>query len=164
MSKRNYVIVLSALIYMSCNNDGLFGRSKNKEESNANGSLVKEYIPDTKKIVLLDGTSMYIDTAWAEVSYTYHGGKRVLDTAYGYNFSIPVKNDNIKRFTFTFSLLDTTNRVFTNPGPDKDGLTQLCPRYLHDKMEILLKQKNPDTTYGWLKPIVTDTIIFSIIK
>lgn len=146
------------------NNDGLFGHSKTREEARANGSTVFEYEPDKKHFLLLDATVMEIGTAWTEMSFTYKNGKREIDTAYGYHFSVPSTNDNLKNFTFTFDLLDKANRVFTNAGPGEDGLTQLCPAHLYDTMRVLLEQKNPDTLLGWSKPIITDTIVFTRIK
>ncbi len=157
-------IFFSLLLFTGCNNDGLFGHSKTKEEAKANGSTIKEYVANKNNFLLLDGTKIQLDTAWTESSFTYKDGKRILDTTYGYHFSIPVKNSNLEKFTFTFGLSDTSNRVFTNAGPGKDGLTQLCPRYLYDKIEVLLEQKNPDTALGWLKPIITDTIVFKKIR
>ena len=157
-------VFFSIFVLAGCSNDGLFGHSTTKEEAKANGSLVKEYVPNKSNFFLLDGTKMQMDTAWTEMSFTYKDGKRILDTTYGYNFSIPVKNGNLKKFTFTFRLLDTTSRAFTNPGPDDDGLTQLFPKHLHNTMEVVLAQKNPDTSFGWLKPIITDTIVFTKIK
>ena len=146
------------------NENGLFGHSKTKEEAKANGSTVVEYIPDKKDFNLLDGTKMQVDTAWTELSFTYNNGKRDIDSTYGYHFSVPVQNNNLENYTFTFSLLDTLNQAFTNPGPGKDGLSQLCPKHLYDKMKVLLEQKDPDTTKGWTHSIITDTITFTKIK
>lgn len=157
-------VFFSFFILTGCNNDGLFGHSKTKEEAKANGSTIIEYVPNKSKFLLLDGTKMQIDTTWTEMNFTYKDGKRIIDTGYGYHFSISVKNSNLENFTFTFGLLDTLNRAFTNAGPDKEGLTQLCPKHLHDKMEVVLEQKNPDTSFGWLKPIITDTIVFTKVK
>jgi hypothetical protein len=149
----------------SCDNgNGLFGHSETKAEAKANGSTVVEYVPNKTNFILLDGTKMQVDTAWTEISFTYHNGKKIFDTTYGYHFSIPVNNNNLERFSFTFGLLDTSNRIFTNPGPGKEGLCQLCPRTLYDKMEVILEQKNPTAGVGWKQPIVTDTIIFIKIK
>ena len=103
---------------------------------------------------------MQIDTAWTEESFTYHNGKRVLDSSYGYDFAVPVKNDSIENFTFTFGLLDTTNRMFTNPGPEQDGFCHLNPRKLFNEIKIILEQKDPDTSKGWLNRFITDTITF----
>ncbi len=47
--------------------------------------------------------------------------------------AVPVKNDSIANFTFTFSLLDTTNQMFTNPGPEQDGFCHLLPIKLYDE-------------------------------
>ena len=154
------LIFISALTLSSCDNsEGLFGHSKTKEEAKANGSTVIEYVPDKTVFNLLDGTQMQIDTAWTEISFTYHNGDKILDSNYGYHFGIPYKEQNEESFTFNFGLLDTTSRVFTN-GIEKK-ICQLCPRILYDTMKVTLEQKNPDTSFGWIKPIITDTIIFT---
>jgi len=159
------IIFISLFAMVSCDNEnGLFGHSATKEKAKANGSAVIEYIPDKKDFSLLDETKMQIDTAWTEVSFTYKNGKKILDSSYGYHFSIPVINNNLNNFSFTFGLLDTLNRAFTNPGPGKEGLCQLCPKHLYHKMEVLLEQKDPDTTKGWTHTIITDTITFTKIN
>ncbi|MFZ4770590.1 MAG: hypothetical protein ACOYLO_10460 [Ferruginibacter sp.] len=165
MAKSPYILIvfLASVLFTSCDNqNGLFGHSKTKEEAKANGSRVLEYVPDKTNFNLLDGTKMLIDTAWTEMSFTNKDGKRIIDTTYGYHFSIPFKKEIAGSFTFSFSLADTTNRVFTN-GMD-ENLAQLCPKNLYDKMEILLEQKDTDTSKGWTHPIITDTIVFSKIK
>ena len=155
---------LILIAFCSCDSsDGLFGHSISKQEAISNGSKVTEYLANKTSFKLLDGTLMQIDTAWTEESFTYKNGKRVIDNSYGYLFSVPVKNDSLENFTFTFSLLDTTNRMFTNPGPGKEGLCQLCPKQLYDEMKIVLEQKDTDTSKGWLNTIVTDTITFKKI-
>lgn len=136
----------------------MFGHSKTKEEAKANGSQVLQYVGDKTNFELLDGTELQIDTAWTEENFTYKNGKRILDARDGYHFSIPFKQANPKKFTFTFSLLDTTNRMFTN-GIGSD-LCQLVPKMLMDEMHVLLEQKDPDTSKGWTNPIITDTITF----
>ncbi|WP_462254870.1 hypothetical protein [Ferruginibacter sp.] len=166
LAKREKYILLCfifPLTLASCDNsEGLFGHSETKEQAKANGSTVIEYVPDKVTFDLLDGTQMKIDTAWTEVSFTYHNGNEILDSAYGFHFGIPFKIKDEKSFTFNFQLLDTTNRVFTNGRGRK--ICYLCPRTLHDTMKIILEQKTPDTSIGWLKPIITDTIIFTRIN
>ena len=150
---------------LSCeNSDGLFGHSKSKAEAKANGSNVIEFLPNKSVFKLLDSTEMKVDTAWTEISFTYKNGKQVLDSSYGYNFTIQVKNDSLNNFTFNFKLLDTTNRMFTNAGPGEDGLCQLHPKILYDDMKVILEQKNRDTSKGWMDPINTDTITFRRIR
>jgi hypothetical protein len=164
--KQILIFILSiviVIISIRCNNnDGLFGNSTTKEEAKANGSNVVEYIANKTIFNLIDGTVMKIDTAWTEVSFTYKNGKRVLNDTYGYHFSIPFMKQTPKIFTFSFELTDTTNRIFTN-GMD-ENMTQLCPKILYDTMRVSLEQRNPDTSVGWMKPIVTDTIIFTKIN
>jgi hypothetical protein len=156
-------LIILTIIFLSCDNgEGLFGHSQTKAEAKANGSKVLEYVPDKNLFKLVDGTSMQVDTAWTEVSFTYHNGKKVFDTTFGYNFSVPYDRENREKFSFNFKLADTTNRVFTNGREDK--VCQLHPRVLLDTMKVLLVQKSSDTAYGWLRPIVTDTIVFTKIK
>ena len=157
------LIIFSFLTMAGCDNgNGLFGHSKTKEEAKGNGSTIVEYVPDKKNFNLLDGTKMQIDTAWTEISFTYKNGDKVFDSAYGYNFAVPYKREDPESFSFTFSLADTANRVFTN-GREKNAC-QLHPRTLYDKMQVLLEQKDTDTSKGWMHPIITDTITFTRIK
>ena len=144
------------------NENALLGHSKTKAEAKANGSKVVEYIPDKKDFNLLDGTKLHIDTAWTEISFTYNNGKHDIDSTYGYNFSVPYKQEESENFSFNFSLVDTTNQMFTN-GMGKN-LCQLRPKHLYDKMGVLLEQQDPDTSKGWTHTIITDTIIFTKIK
>ncbi|MDB5200802.1 MAG: hypothetical protein JWQ27_211 [Ferruginibacter sp.] len=138
--------------------DRLFGHSKTRQEALSNGSPVYLYVADKNNFKLLDGTTLTTDTAWTEVSFTYKGGERILDSSYGFHFSIPFKKSVPNTFTFTFSLLDTTNRMFTN-GIDEE-LCQLCPFQLRDDMRVILEQKDTDTSKGWTNPILTDTITY----
>lgn len=121
-----------------------------------------EYMQDKKLFHLLDGTDMNIDTAWTEVSFTYFNGKRVYNKRDEYNFAIPYKLKDSNSFTFTFSLADTTNRMFTNAREAK--VCQLHPKSLYDSIKVLLEQKDTDTSKGRLNPIITDTITFIRLK
>ena len=157
-----YIFAISTVFIISCRfsnkTDGLFGQSKTREEARKNGSDVFLFLPDKNTFHLIDGTVLTLDTAWTEVSFSFKNGKRDLDSSYGFHFSIPFKKETPNTFTFHFSLLDTTNRMFTN-GMD-ENLSQLCPKKIYDEMKIVLDQKDPDTSKGWTNPIVTDTIIF----
>jgi hypothetical protein len=165
MKSKIYILplFLLSIAFMGCDNgNGLFGHSKTKAEAKASGSNVVEYVPDKTKFNLLDRTTMQIDTAWTEVSFTYKDGKRIHDSAYGYNFAVPYKRADPESFSFNFGLADTTNRVFTNAR--EENACQLYPRYLYDTIRVLLKQKSIDTSKGWMEPIITDTITFTKIK
>lgn len=161
-----YILIISTVAIFSCHfankTDGLFGHSKTREEARKNGSEVILFLPDKNIFHLLDGTVLTLDTAWTEVSFSFKKGKRDLDSSYGFHFSIPFKKERPNMFTFHFSLLDTTNRMFTNGM--EENLTQLCPKKIYNEMRIILDQKNPDTSKGWTNPIVTDTIIYKRIS
>ena len=155
--------VLFVLLFSSCHNsNGLFGHSQSREDAKASGKTVIDYVPNKKIFKLLDGTKMQIDTAWTEISFTYKNGNKIFDSTYGYNFAVPYKREDPESFSFNFGLADTTNRMFTNGREEKT--CQLHPLHLYDEMKVILKQKNPDTSKGWLNPIVTDTIIFKKIE
>ena len=164
MQKRLYKAIIFVISTMSigCSNDGQFGHSASREEALANGSTVTQYQSETTTFPLLDGTMLMIDTAWTEMSFTYSNGTRVFDTAYGYHFTIPFRKQIAGSFNFSFELADSSNRVFTN-GMD-ENFAQLCPRVLYDQIKVLLVQKNPDSSLGWTRPIVTDTLVFLKIK
>ncbi len=138
--------------------NGTFGRSNTKDEARKNGSEVFLYLPNKNEFQLLDGTTLTTDTAWTEVSFTYNKGQRVLDSSFGFIFSIPFKQFDPTKFTFNFTLFDTSNRVFTNGIGD--DLCQLYPKKLKDEIKVILEQKDTDTSKGWTNPIVTDTITF----
>ena len=138
--------------------NGTSGHSETKEEALTNGSTVSTYLPDKYKFNLLDGTTLNLDTAWTEVSFSHNNNIRMLDSANGFHFSIPFKKETPESFTFTFSLADKSNQSFTNGSGEK--LIQLCPKHLYDEMKVLLEQKDPDTSKGWTHTIITDTITF----
>ena len=142
--------------------DGRFGKSNSKTEAKTNGGYVGEYVPSKKSFNLLDGTEIQIDTAWAEISFTYNKNKKIFDSRYGYNFAIPFHLKDPETFTFNFHLVDTSNQMFTN-GREKI-MSILNPKELFDTMKIFLEQKDPDTSKGWTNPIITDTIIFKRIS
>jgi len=163
---KTLLVIFSLLVFSACNffykDNGRPGYSKTKKEALANGSPVSIYVPNKFSFPLLDGTTLLIDTAWTEMSFSYHNGQRVINADYGYHLSIPFIKKNIDSFTFTFSLADKTNEMFTNGL--YDSLCQLCPTELHDEMKVLIEQKDPDTSKGWTHPIIKDTITFKRFK
>lgn len=166
MTRHKNIFLLSILILSSCDfvykDNGLFGHSSTKEEAAANGSKVLIYVPDKYSFSLLDKTTLLIDTAWTEESFSYHNGKRIIDASNGYHFSIPFIKKASDSFTFMLSLADKHNQAFTNGGGEK--LIQLCPQTLYKEIKVLLEQKDPDTSKGWSNPIVLDTITFRLLK
>ena len=159
---KNIFILFSILTICSCDfihkDNGRFGHSNTKEEAIANGSPVILYLPDKYSFRLLDGTTLLVDTAWTEASFSYRNGEKIINSGYGYHLSIPFIKKNPDSFTFTFCLADKSNEMFTNGL--YDSLCQLCPTELYDEMKVLIEQKDPDTSKGWTHLIIRDTIVF----
>lgn len=151
-------ITIISLMNSCDSGDGLFGHSKSIEEARSEKYGFRIYVSDIREFKLIDGSRMLIDTAWREVSFTYKNGKKIPDSLFGYNFSIPYKFSGKQEFKVLLRLMDSSNVFFTN-GMNPD-VCFLRPKRLYDTMNVLLEQKNPDTSLGWLKPIISDTINF----
>lgn len=164
--KKIYLVVLVALFISGCDfiykNNGTFGSSQTKEKAKKNGAEIVKYLPNKNTFELIDSTTLKIDTAWTEMSFTYKNGERVYDSRFGYIFNVPFQKEVPNSFTFSFELLDKSNQEFTN-GIREDKC-ELRPKILKDTVKIILEQKNPQEEVGWISPIITDTILFRKIN
>jgi hypothetical protein len=130
----------------------------NADPDEKRAELVK-FLPDKLKFVLLDGSKMKIDTSRMRISYDKNG--RLLNDlkSSGYDLNILFKKQNANDFQFDFRSLDTTNH--------SGGIDNTSKMIHFEKFEkeykILLEQKNSDTSVGWEKPMVTDTLVFKRI-
>ena len=102
---------------------------------------------------------MKIDTSTIEISYA-KDGKRLNDTkAKGYVLYIPFYQQPDNNFQFDFKFIG---------GESKDGINKDFKTFyfkeLKEEYKIILEQKNPDTSFGWSKPITTDSLIFKRIR
>lgn len=165
MNIKSYLL-LSIVFLVSCINEktaGRLGTSESKEASLKNGLYNSSYAPNKLTIELLDGSTVTIDTAWAESSWAFDGdAKPVIADSYGYNFVIPIKKKEEKGFTFNLRLLNKDNEAFTN-GIEASRCI-LNPSKITDKVDVIVVEKNPDKEIGWQQPLVTDTLRFLKIK
>lgn len=158
------LICLIGFVFISCMNigdkrEGEFGTSDNISISKSRKLYRAMYIPNLYKFQLLDKSIVSIDTAWAEAMWTYNkNGNPVIMEKIGYNFVIPIKKQDFAKFLFDFSLADTNNQAFTNGIEARRCV--LNPKILKDTINVIVEEKNPDTAYGWIKPIITGTIRF----
>ena len=117
------------------------------------------YISNRQQFILLDGSKMQIDTCSIKVSYN-KDGKRLNDTkSKGYNLYIPFTKQPEGGFQFQFRIVGDKYA-----GGINDNSKDLHFIYLKNEYEIVLEQKNPDTAFGWTKPIITDTLVFKQIS
>lgn len=125
-----------------------------KDPDEAKTEVIK-YLPNKQQFILLDSSKMQIDTCNINVSYD-KDGKRLNDTkSKGYNLYIPFTKQRAGDFQFELRIVGEKYA---------GGITESAKSFhfaeLEDEYKIVLEQKNPDTAYGWTKPIVTDTLVF----
>lgn len=114
-----------------------------------------KYLPNKQQFTLLDSSTLHIDTSTIKVSFDKNN-KRLNDTKhFGYNLIIPFKKQHETGFQFDFNI----------PGRDDQGGISDSSKGLifpdfRDEYQVILEQKNPDTSLGWTKQINTDTLIF----
>lgn len=116
------------------------------------------YLPNMQQFVLLDSSKMQIDTCSITVSYD-KDGKRLNDTkSKGYNLYIPFIKQPEGGFQFEFRIVGDKYA-----GGINENSKNLHFIDLENEYRIVLEQKNPDTAFGWTRPIITDTLIFKQI-
>jgi hypothetical protein len=126
----------------------------NKDPDEASAKEFK-YLPNRQQFTLLDSSILNIDTSTIRVSYD-KSNKRLNDEKHlGYTLIIPFTKQHETGFQFDFGL----------PGRDDQGgigdnIKELNFQDLKNEYQVILEQKNPDTSLGWTKKINTDTLIF----
>ena len=160
------IILVSTIFLTSCINDdkrvGTYGSSDNIGESKINKLYIVSYIPNKISFKLIDGSVVKIDTAWAESMWIYDKNDKpiVPDSIVGFNFILPFSKQNFSdnmNFRFDFANLDTLNGQGYGIEESK---WEFNPKALKDTIRILIQQRNPDTTLGWERPIINDTLIY----
>lgn len=126
----------------------------NKAPDEVRAEIVK-YLPNKQQFILLDSSHLKIDTCTIKVSYD-KDGKRLNDLkAKGYNLYIPFNQKPDSNFQFDLQIVGENY----NGGIYKNS-KNFYIKELKDGYKIILMQKNPDTAFGWTKPITTDSLIF----
>jgi hypothetical protein len=130
-----------------------------KDPDEVKTEIIK-YLPNKQQFILLDSSKMQIDKCSVHVSYD-KDGKILNDTkSKGYNLYIPFTKQPKGGFQFEFRIVGDEYAGGINENSKNFHFIALANEY-----KIVLEQKNPDTVFGWTKPIVTDTLIFKqIIK
>jgi hypothetical protein len=117
-----------------------------------------KYLPTKQQFILLDSSSLQFDTATIRVSFD-KDNKRLNDTkSLNYVMVIPFKKQQENSFQFDLILPNEKYSGGIEENSKNIHFTNLADKYL-----VLLEQKNPDTSLGWIKPIITDTLIFKRI-
>lgn len=114
-----------------------------------------KYLPTKQKFVLLDNSTLQIDTSTIRISFDKDNRRLNETKSFGYNLIIPFKKQFEGSFQFELKILGEENNGGINEESKAFHLTELKDIYT-----ILLEQKNPDTSFGWTKPIITDTLLF----
>lgn len=112
-----------------------------------------KYLSDKQQFTLLDSSTMKIDTAIMRLSFDKNN--KCLNDSIGYILNIPFQKQDENSFQFDFMI----------PGDSYDaGIGDKGKTFhfskLKDTYQILLQQKNSDKSIGWMKPIITDTLVF----
>lgn len=126
----------------------------NKDPDEASAKVFK-YLPNKQQFTLLDSSTLHIDTSTIKVSFDKHN-KRLNDTkSWGYNLTIIFEKQPKDNFQFDFDIPGRGDQ-----GGISDSLKNLNFHDFKDDYKVILTQKNPDTSFGWTKPVNTDTLTF----
>lgn len=113
------------------------------------------YLPNKQDFILLDNTKLHIDTATISIHFNHKGEKLYI----GPSLLIPFKKE--KNDSFQFNLIKTGEKI--SHGMSENHKVIYVEK-IEKQFQILIEQKNPDTNFGWRKPIITDTIILNLIN
>ena len=112
-----------------------------------------KYLSNKQHFTLLDSSTMKIDTATMRLSFDKNN--KCLNDSIGYILNIPFQKQDENSFQFNFTIQGDSY----DAGIGDKGKTFHFSK-LQDTYQILLEQKNSDKSIGWMKPIITDTIVF----
>lgn len=129
-----------------------------KDQDEVRTEVIK-YLPNKQEFILLDSSKMRIDTCTIQISYDKNGNRLNESKATGYSFYIPFNQEPDSNFQFEFKVVGEE----LNSGINKNS-KNIHFKELNDEYKIILEQKNPDTAFGWIKPITTDSLIFSRLR
>lgn len=114
-----------------------------------------QYLPNKQQFILLDKSFMSIDTSSISIDYNKDGKCLTLGNSTGYALNIPFKKQYKDSFQFNLKLI---NEEYASGMQENSA--DINVNKIEKEYKILLEQKNIDTSLGWKKPIITDTIVF----
>lgn len=114
-----------------------------------------KYLPNKQDFILLDNTKLHIDTAIISIHFNHNGERLNI----GPSLQIPFEQEKKENFQFDLKKIGEKFSEGIN-----ENIKEINVEKIENQFHILMEQKNPDTSFGWKKPIITDTIIFNRIK
>ncbi len=130
----------------------------NKDPDEASAKVFK-YLPNKQQFILLDSSTLHIDTSTIRVSFDKNN-KRLNDTkALGYNFLILFEQQPPDILEFDLEIPRKDDQTARS-----DTSKELNFIDFRDEYKVILEQRNPDTFLEWTSPINTDTLIFKRVN
>ena len=105
---------------------------------------------------------MDFDSAWTEYKWVEHSnfiGSTLEKSGYGFNIAFKIKSVTTASFIYDLQFISDSIGGIGGYNP----LTKQHEGFLYtfpDTLKVLVEEKNPTDTIGWIKPIITDTIIY----
>lgn len=116
------------------------------------------YLSEKDKFTLLDSTILTIDTAYIEMWYN-RANERIDNAKPMYRLEVPFYKKHQDKYNVSFRLLEGGRSLGIN-----ENKQQLFVDDIKEEYYLILEQKNPDTSIGWLAPINTDTFAIKRVK
>lgn len=138
--------------------------SDSKYTSIKNGFYITDYVP-TKKVIKLKfwPVTVVLDSAWTEHQWVEEANflNSTLEKAGNgtYNIGFKIKSESTQDFVYALDIFpnDIGGIGGNNPMTKQhEGFLYKFP----DTLKIIVKEKNPVDSIGWIKHIVTDTITY----
>lgn len=113
------------------------------------------YLSNKQSFILLDSSELHLDTATIRLSYDKDNNCLNETKKIGYELQIPFVKQNQNSFQFQLRL---SGEKYA--GGIENELKKFKLQELNESYEIVLEQKNQDTSLGWTVPVISDTLIF----
>jgi hypothetical protein len=117
-------------------------------------SKIYTYLPTQGTKILLDKSTLKIDSATSDIDY--YSNKKTFEK--DLSFTIYFTSKHKEDVPFSFKALDSTNEFGGSSSEIK--YKELYLRKLNDSIKIILKEVDFKNNIGWDHPKNTDTIVF----
>ena len=137
--------------------------SDSKATSKLNGFYITDYVP-TKKIIKLKHwpVTVILDSAWVECKWFEEANflNSTLEKSENGNYNAAFKIKSISTDDFVFAL-DLPDNIGNTGGYNPTTKQHEGTLYdLPDTLKVTVSEKNPVDSIGWIKHLVTDTILY----